>query len=135
MSERIAEARQRVEFSASVRKAAWARCGGRCEQCGKELKPGGFTYDHTLPWRRGGESTIENCKVLCNDGPESCDKIKTFREDLPGIAAIKRFGRTTRLPLDIDRPAKKPPKMKGKGFRRDGSKQKIPTRKFERRPK
>lgn len=133
MSERIAETYVRVEFPTSVRKAAWARCGGRCEGCGKELKPGGYTYDHTTPARRGGASTLENCRVLCNDGPESCDHIKTYGEDLPGIAAIKRYGRTTRLPLDIDRPVKRPPQMKGRGFRRGGPKQKIPSRPFPKR--
>lgn len=128
MSERIAETYVRVEFPTSVRKAAWARCGGRCENCGKTLVKGGYTYDHTLPARRGGPSTLENCKVLCTD----CDKAKTFGEDLPGIAAIKRYGKN-RLPLDIDRPDKRPPKMKGRGFRRDGQKQKIPSRPFQQR--
>jgi hypothetical protein len=132
MSERIAETYVRVEFPTSVRKAAWARCGGRCEQCGKLLIGRRFTYDHTLPARRGGASDLANCRVLCNDGPESCDQIKTYAEDLPGIAAVKRYGKN-RLPLDIGRPPKQPPKMKGPGFRRGGPKQKIPSRKFERR--
>jgi 5-methylcytosine-specific restriction endonuclease McrA len=132
LSERIAETYVRVEFPTSVRKAAWARCGGRCEQCGKPLVKGGYTYDHTLPARRGGASDLANCKVLCNDGPESCDKIKTFTEDLPGIAAVKRYGKN-RLPLDVDRPDKRPPKMRGPGFRKGGPKQKIQSRPFQQR--
>ena len=113
MSERIAEARDREEFTVAVRRAALARCGGRCEGCGKPLVGRRYTYDHTLPWRRGGLSTLENCKVLCNDGKDSCDYRKTYGEDLPGIAAVKRYGKN-RLPLDIDRPAKKPSTFRGK---------------------
>lgn len=113
MSERIASTYVRVEFPVSVRKAAWARCGGRCEECGKPLQPGQYRYDHTVPARRGGPSTLENCKVLCRDGPDSCDARKTHSEDIPGIAAIKRYGKN-RLPLDIDRPERKPrPKTRG----------------------
>lgn len=130
MSERIAETYVRVEFPTSVRKQAWARCGGRCEQCGKALVKGGYTYDHTLPARRGGASDLANCKVLCT----ACDKAKTFGEDLPGIAAVKRYGKN-RLPLDVGRPPKKPPKMRGPGFRKGGPKQKIMSRGFERRAK
>lgn len=110
MSQRLPEARERQEFSASVRKAALARANGHCEGCGKPLVGRRYTYDHTLPWRRGGASTLENCKVLCNDGPDSCDHKKTFTEDLPGIAAVKRYGKN-RLPTDIDRPPKKPGKI------------------------
>lgn len=127
MSERLEPARDREEFSLAVRKAAWARCGGRCEGCGKVLVKGGFTYDHTQPWRRGGSSTLENCKVLCKGPRDSCDYRKTYGEDLPGIAAVKRYGKN-RLPLDVERPAKKPPTMKRRGFR------KGPARKFPNRP-
>lgn len=115
MSERIASTYVRVEFPRSVRKAAWERCQGRCEGCGRPLVKGGYTYDHTIPARRGGPSTLDNCKVLCKGPPDSCDAVKTYREDLPGIAAVKRYGKN-RLPLDIDRPERKPGKIKSKGF-------------------
>jgi 5-methylcytosine-specific restriction endonuclease McrA len=115
VSQRIAATYVRVEFTAAVRRAAWARCGGKCEQCGKPLDPGKYRYDHTVPARRGGPSTIDNCKVLCRDGPSSCDAIKTHSQDLPGIAAVKRYGKN-RLPLDIDRPAKTPSKIRSPGF-------------------
>jgi hypothetical protein len=118
VSERLPEAIEREEFPLAVRRAAWARCGGRCEGCGKPLdiriENGGrvkFTYDHTVPFRRSRDSSLANCKVICADGPDSCDAIKTYREDLPGIAAIKRYGKN-RLPLDIDRPVKRAPKIK-----------------------
>lgn len=107
MSERIAEIRDREEFSQLVRRAALVRANGRCEGCGRPLVGRHYTYDHTLPWRRGGASTLENCKVLCNDGKDSCDYRKTYGADLPGIAAVKRYGKN-RLPLDIDRPERAP---------------------------
>lgn len=127
MSERLAPAVEREEFTDAVRRAAWARCGGRCEGCGKPLAGIRYTYDHTIPFRRSRDSSLANCKVLCNDGKDSCDKVKTFKEDLPGIAAIKRYGKN-RLPLDIDRPVKTPGKIKSPGFRKGGQKQRIPSR-------
>lgn len=113
MSERLADAPKRQEFSTAVRRAAWARCAGRCEGCGLPLTKGGFTYDHTIPWRRGGPSTLDNCRVLCSGPKDSCDWEKTYTKDLPGIAAVKRYGKN-RLPLDIDRPAKLEPKMQSR---------------------
>lgn len=115
VSERISATYVREEFTDAVRKAAWARCGGRCEGCGRTLEPRKYRYDHTIPLRRGGPSTLANCKVLCRDGPDSCDAIKTNREDNPGIAAIKRYGKN-RLPLDVGRPEKKPGSIKSRSF-------------------
>lgn len=131
MSERLAEARDREEFTIGIRRAAWKRCAGRCEGCGRPLAGIAFTYDHTTPWRRGGASTLENCRVLCNDGRDSCNGRKTFDEDLPGIAALKRYGKG-RLPLDIARPAKRPPKIK---TRKHGwPSKKLQGRQFTRKP-
>lgn len=115
MSERLAPTYVREEFPVAVKRAAWARCKGFCENCGKLLEPGRYRYDHTVPTRLGGPPTLENCKVLCRDGRTSCDSIKTHSEDLPGIWAVKRYGKN-RLPLDIDRPVKKPGSIKSKGF-------------------
>lgn len=133
MSERLADAPPRKEFSQAVRKAALERAAGRCEGCGKPLEPGRYTYDHTIPWRRGGTSTLENCKVLCSGRPEDCNSKKTYLEDLPGIAAAKRYAKN-RLPLDIGRPAKPEPKMRSRNtFGR--SSRPIPGRPFQKRPK
>lgn len=115
MSERLAPKVPRVEFPQSVRRAALARANGHCEGCGRPLERGRYTFDHTVPHRRGGASTLANCKVLCKGTPDSCDNRKTYGEDLPGIAAAKRYGKN-RLPLDIERPEKKPGSIKGKGF-------------------
>ena len=130
MSERLAPAVDREEFTAAVRREAWARCGGRCEGCGRDLAGVRYVFDHTIPFRRSRDSSLANCKVLCSDGRQSCDGQKTFDEDLPGIAAIKRYGKN-RLPLDIERPPKKPGKIKSRGFQQGH--RPIPARPFPKR--
>jgi 5-methylcytosine-specific restriction endonuclease McrA len=69
----------RTEFSAKVRKAAWARCEGRCEGCTAKLFPGKFAYDHDRADGLGGEPTLDNCKVLC----AACHSEKTHKHDRP----------------------------------------------------
>ena len=71
----------RREFSKSVKRDAAARCGGKCEACGKRLRFGEYHYDHDLPDFLGGEPTLENCRVLCID----CHKTKTREVDTPRI--------------------------------------------------
>lgn len=115
MTERLSSTYTRVEFSAAVRRAADERCKGRCEGCGRVLIK--RVYDHDWPHRLGGPSTLENCKVLCADGPDSCNALKTNGMDVPGIAARKRHEKG-RLPLDIDRPEHKPGKIKSAGFQK-----------------
>lgn len=57
----------RNEFSSQVRKDAWKRCSGRCEEpgCGVKLQVGKFQFDHIKPDGLDGEPTLENCAVLC----------------------------------------------------------------------
>lgn len=131
MSERLADAPPREEFTRAVRKDALARADGRCEGCGAPLVKGRYTFDHTVPWRLGGPSTLGNCKVLCRGTPTSCDDFKTSQQDLPGIAARKRYGKN-RLPLDIGRPEKKPGSIQGRGFDK-GRSRPIPSRPFGKR--
>lgn len=71
----------RTEFSASVRRAAWERCGGRCEAegCTIKLRPGGYQYDHIKPDGLDGEPTLENCAVLCSAHHHK----KTVEQDRP----------------------------------------------------
>jgi 5-methylcytosine-specific restriction endonuclease McrA len=111
VSERIAPKQPREEFSAPVKRAAWKRCNGRCEGCGKALDGIRHVYDHKTPTRLGGPPTLDNVQVLCDDGKGSCNYTKTHVEDLPGMAALKRYGKN-RLPLDIDRPERKPGSIK-----------------------
>ena len=76
----------RREFPPRIRAAAFERCGGRCEGCGEKVMPKQFAYDHVLPDWLGGEPTLDNCCVLCND----CHKAKTTKSDIPMIAKTKR---------------------------------------------
>lgn len=76
----------RQEFSRKVKKAAWDRCGGRCEKCTAKLFPGHYAYDHDLPDQMGGEPTLENCRVLC----DACHDAKTFTVDIPTIRKSDR---------------------------------------------
>lgn len=75
----------RREFPASVKLAAWERCGGKCEKCLTRII-GRAEYDHVLPDALGGEPTIENCECLCS----KCHRLKTSGEDVPRIAKAKR---------------------------------------------
>jgi 5-methylcytosine-specific restriction endonuclease McrA len=68
----------RREFSAKVKLAAWTRCSGNCEGCGRKIV-GLPEYDHDKPDGLGGEPTLENCKVLCG----MCHRIKTHQYDNP----------------------------------------------------
>lgn len=54
----------RKPFPASVIKAVQERSGGMCETEGCN-RPGD-EYDHELPVALGGESTLENCRLLCS---------------------------------------------------------------------
>ncbi|QIG51823.1 HNH endonuclease [Nordella sp. HKS 07] len=60
-----------------MKKAAKARAGDNCEQCGLPFAGRRPEYDHILPDGLGGEPTLENCAVLC----PSCYRIKTHTED------------------------------------------------------
>lgn len=93
----------RQEFSVAVRKAAWARCKGFCEDCGRELTGGpkdSPEYDHDIPDGLGGKPTLDNCVVRC----PPCHLEKTTTRDVPAIAKAKRI-EAKRLGL---RKAKKP---------------------------
>lgn len=69
----------RTEFGAKVRRLAWSRCAGKCENCTAKLYPGRFAFDHVKPDGLGGEPTLENCKVLCT----ACHTAKTVEQDRP----------------------------------------------------
>jgi hypothetical protein len=59
----------REAIPAAVRRAVWARDGGRCSwpldaggRCGSTHR---LELDHLLPWARGGESTVANLRLVC----------------------------------------------------------------------
>ena len=109
----------RREFPRSVKRDAAARCGGKCEACGKRLRFGEYNYDHDLPDFLGGEPTLENCKVLCM----VCHKAKTKAVDTPRI--VKSRGQR-----DMAMNIKSRSKLSGAGFRKS-DRQHTATRKIE----
>ena len=43
------------------------RDGARCQMCGAEARNGAQLHvDHILPWSKGGTTTVENLRILCN---------------------------------------------------------------------
>jgi 5-methylcytosine-specific restriction enzyme A len=78
---------RREEFSPAVRRAAFQRCGGRCEQCTVKLTSGNIFYDHRIPWALSRDSSLSNSNVLCR----TCHDAKTYRTDIPTIAHVKRM--------------------------------------------
>ena len=68
-------------FSAKIEDEAEARAQGKCEDCGGQLKPGKYQFDHIKPHGLGGESTLENCRVRCI----RCHLAKTLEDDMPSM--------------------------------------------------
>lgn len=77
----------RREFSRKVRAVVFLRANGCCElpECKAKLKTGEGHYDHILPDALGGEPTVENCQLICNE----CHKAKT-RDDVRQIRKADR---------------------------------------------
>jgi 5-methylcytosine-specific restriction enzyme A len=76
------------EFSKKVRGLAFARCKGKCEKCGAVLKVSEGEYDHVIPLALTGESTLDNCQVLCR--PCHRDPGAKTADDVKRIAKAKR---------------------------------------------
>lgn len=78
-------------FSRAVKRAAYARAAGRCENpaCGIALPPGwgGIHYDHAINWALSRDSSLENCRCLCS----ACHLNKTVLYDIPVIAKVQRL--------------------------------------------
>ena len=91
---------KRTEFPQSVRKKAFARCCQnapkgvinipgvpQCESCGIQISARtGIIYEHDQADGLGGEPTLENCKVHC----QNCADVKTHSEDNPRMRKADR---------------------------------------------
>lgn len=75
---------KRIEFTAKIKIEAFKLAKGMCQNCGCRLVSA--EYDHRVALALGGESTLENCEVLC----KGCHRFKTHRVDVPEIARAKR---------------------------------------------
>jgi hypothetical protein len=71
---------QRVHLPVALRKAVWARSGGRCEfvhegrRCTSQYL---IQIDHIVPLALGGANDLENTRVLC-----SCHNLQQARQKL-----------------------------------------------------
>ena len=62
-----------MAFSEIIKREAWNRANGRCENCGKELvwsnhnegERGAWEAHHKTSVNAGGQDVVSNCKVLC----------------------------------------------------------------------
>jgi 5-methylcytosine-specific restriction enzyme A len=85
------------DFSPPVKRAAWGRCGGRCEymrdgvRCNMPLAAGNRIYDHRISWAICQDSSLGNCQVICC----KCDREKTARDQ--GVIADVRHVRDFHL--------------------------------------
>lgn len=95
-------------FTAKVQSDATVRAQGKCEECGGQLKPGQIHFHHRKPVWKGGDNSLENCKVLCTadhlaadddhdfDNMRKGDKKGKATKQLPvafGVSEIsRRFG-------------------------------------------
>lgn len=55
------------EYTREERIAVFRRDGGKCKSCGKELSMDNFHVHHIKQWSEGGQTTLENAKLLCPD--------------------------------------------------------------------
>lgn len=76
----------RHEFSKRIKRDAFVRAKGLCEDCGSRLTVGKFHYDHDTPDALGGSNLLDNCRVLC----VGCHGSKTSQIDVRRIAKAKR---------------------------------------------
>ena len=119
----------RKEFSRATKRAAWERCGGRCEGwilddpnhfhgsgfvCCAPIDVGSFHYDHIDNVWTSQDNSLENCQVLC----VPCHKEKTKR-DVKQIAKSKRIqdkrikALTSKRPMAFGRNSSLKRKMNG----------------------
>jgi len=56
--------KKRNEFPVSIRKKVMKRAGNRCDRCWSKRD---LEYHHKIPVSMGGDSSIENCIVLCHN--------------------------------------------------------------------
>lgn len=134
----------RQEFPKSVRLAAQARAGGRCEAVGEDydLPAGercnadlafGYQFHHyPRPARdpHPDTRTLGNCLVTCR----YCNAAFNRNVDTPRENKIKRIRKNVgRRALDLDRPPPREPKMRGRSTFPKG--RKMQSRQFPTRQK
>ena len=107
----------RKEFSRKIRRQAWERANGQCEgtlhrldhqagnityRCTAPIDLGRFEYDHRIPDWMGGDSSLENCEVLCLCCYENRVRGQK-RQRVRALAAFTRRRKPGSLPTPADR--------------------------------
>jgi DNA repair exonuclease SbcCD ATPase subunit len=54
-------------FSNNQKREAYERQGGICPVCGKHFEISEMEADHITPWHAGGQTSAENCQMLCKE--------------------------------------------------------------------
>ncbi len=102
-------------FRRAVKRAAYARSNGRCENpsCGIALPAGwgGINYDHIIGWAVSRDSSLDNCQCLCS----GCHLWKTAQYDTPVAAKAMRLADAQ---IGIKRSGKKLPAGRNSGIRK-----------------
>lgn len=62
-------AQLRQSIPSDVKVFVWNRDGGRCTNCGSQVR---LEYDHIIPLAKGGSNTARNIQLLC----ELCNRSK-----------------------------------------------------------
>lgn len=54
-------------FTPSMKRSAYERQKGVCPRCNGHFELSQMEGDHITPWHEGGQTTKENCQMLCKD--------------------------------------------------------------------
>jgi HNH endonuclease/Protein of unknown function DUF262 len=54
-------------FAPQVKREAYERQGGVCPACGDRFDISEMEADHITPWAEGGQTSSENCQMLCRE--------------------------------------------------------------------
>ncbi|MBR4872208.1 MAG: DUF262 domain-containing protein [Clostridia bacterium] len=60
-------------FNKREKMAAYSKQSGVCPLCNRHFEFGEMEGDHIVPWSKGGQTTPENCQMLC----KKCNSLKT----------------------------------------------------------
>lgn len=59
-------------FTEAQKRTAYAKCNGICAKCGEPFDYKNCEFDHIVPWKDGGRTTVDNLQVLC----KHCNRVK-----------------------------------------------------------
>lgn len=87
----------RAEFSKATKLAAWERCNGHCESCGKKILTRA-EYDHIIEDTLTHDNSLANCACLCQRchakktaaSRPAIDKTRRIIETRQGLRAPKQ---------------------------------------------